>query len=163
MLFLQSTKNLAAELKIKLPPVPEIGIDQKFSWHANVIMAGRKKCVLLMNNVSRYSVFIYGLKKDDFKKFPEICVVAIKENLLADGFDLEKVQKYLSKCDSIYFCKTDNRAVLGQMIDMTNMALGVLENDSSIDEVNRFINRVPMLKAVDCYAVDGMAKVLTSI
>lgn len=117
----------------------------------------------MMNSVSRYNIFLYGLKKDNFKNFLEICVAAIKENLLLDGFEFQKVEKYISKCDSGYFCKTDNRAVLGQMDDMINMALILLENNVPADEINRRNNRAPMVNASDCYVVDGMEKVLMGI
>ncbi|TCP28733.1 hypothetical protein EV207_11645 [Scopulibacillus darangshiensis] len=83
MLTIQCTKKLRDELKIQ--PLKEVeSNDPLYSWHADLFLVNRKKCVLVLNNKTRYNFVLYGLKKPDLKNLDEIIIKNIAENLKAD-------------------------------------------------------------------------------
>jgi hypothetical protein len=48
-----------------------------------------------MNNETRYNFVIFGLKKEDFKRFDSMIVESIVENLLDDGVSPVLIDHYL--------------------------------------------------------------------
>ena len=66
---IRCTKKLLDTLKVVPEEMTEE--DALFSWHANLLMINRRKVVVLMNDFSRYTVVLYGLKAKEFKNFNE--------------------------------------------------------------------------------------------
>lgn len=67
---IQCTKKLLDELKIKAEPRTEE--NSLSSWHGNLLKLGRKKVLVLMNDVSRYAVVLFGLKAKDLKNIASL-------------------------------------------------------------------------------------------
>lgn len=66
-MLIHCTKKLLDELKIA-PSVTPDDCDPLFSWRAHIISVNRRKTVVLMCDLSRYVVVLYGLKAKDFKE-----------------------------------------------------------------------------------------------
>jgi hypothetical protein len=58
------TKKFLSELK-RNPAKEEPEKDSFWSWHANIFNIERRKCVLVTNDLTLFSLFIPGLKKPD--------------------------------------------------------------------------------------------------
>ncbi|MEH6944737.1 DUF6933 domain-containing protein [Bacillus sp. JJ722] len=114
-MIIECTKKLADAMKIKIEPYNPINSTPFYEWHANLFMFDRRKGVLLMNNTTRYSIVLYGLKMEHFKKFDSIVLAAIEETFLAVGFDKELVKTYIANCNAVTYSKTHDRSILGQM------------------------------------------------
>lgn len=99
------TKKLQDELAIKPPALDAIA--PLFSWHANLLRINRKKAVVLVNDVSRYNIVLYGLKAKDFSRLPELILQAIRETLLSEGVNPEIIDDYLNAAGAICFTKTN--------------------------------------------------------
>lgn len=54
-------------------------------WNATIFFVSRKKCLLITNSISRYSVFIPGIRKADFKNLSELFANALAEQLKRDN------------------------------------------------------------------------------
>ena len=68
MLLLCCTQKLLKELKQE--PANVVPLKSLLgSWHANLLMIERHKCVLATNDATLYSVFIPFLKRADFDVF----------------------------------------------------------------------------------------------
>ena len=116
-MLIECTKKLSEVMKINLAPYDESKADPFYEWHANVFMLFRRKGVLLMNNKTRYSIVLYGLKMEHFKKFDDIVLDAIEETFLIEGLAKEAVEAYIEDCGQVQYTKTHDRRVLGQMND----------------------------------------------
>lgn len=164
MLILECTKKLAEQLRINLQEVKSNEVDPFYKWHANLFIHQRRKYVILMNNLTRYCVVIYSLKKEQFKDFGKTVVTAIRNNLLAEGFEQSIVDRYIENCHSVVYAKTYDRSILGQMNDMVFLALSYWENEE-YDEIamNKILNRTPMVKAKYPYGIDGFKELLAKI
>lgn len=165
MITIECTKALAKELKISIND-PEIQtLDPAVVWHGHLFILNRRKCILLMNNENRYSVFLYGLKKDHFMNFSVLIRNAIMDNFIAEGFEQATITKYLGMFQEVVYTKTHDRKILGQINDMIYMTHEIFEDyypteTMNIIDLNKQLNRVPMVKMAYLRGVDGMREVL---
>lgn len=114
---LQCTKNLFDELKIK--PVNTKTENPMFCWHCNVIKVNRRKIVVVVNDLMRCCVVLYGLKAKDFKQFGELVKQGIKEVLKSEHIDENIIKKYLQESGEIIYTKTQGRSIVGKMNGIT--------------------------------------------
>lgn len=169
MLILECTKKLADELKVSLQNIIPIGADALYSWHANLFTYNRKKCAIFMNNDTRFCFILYGLKKEHFKDFGRIVKEAVTENFSAEGFEQDVIDKYIQVGGEILYTKTSDRSTLGQMNDMVFMSTQVYLEDYLVEEklnqieVNKTLNRAPMVKWKYCRGFEGMNEELSKI
>jgi len=130
-MFIRCTKKLLDELKIAPESVAEE--DPFFSWHANIILVNRRKTVVLMNDLNRYAVVLFGLKAKDFKKFNEIALQGIRETFQAEGIKDEVIDQYLLRANEVIFTKTKDRtsvARLNKACENTYFFTDLLDHDS---------------------------------
>ncbi len=84
-------------------------------WHANLINIERRKCVLITNDSTLFTMFIPFLRKPDFRKFHYIFTEHLFKNLLNEGFSQRQIEAVLNEHEQILFSKTKSRSVLGSM------------------------------------------------
>ena len=136
MMIIECTKKLADEMKMKLEPYYLDISNPFYEWHANMYVYNRKKLVLIMNNKTRYPIFLYGLKKNDFSNFHQIVLDAIRETFIAAGISEIIVEEYIENCNNCIYTKTHNKSVLGQMNDtykIVSMSLDKFINDEKMN------------------------------
>lgn len=169
MLAIQCTKKLKDELKIDIPKEISVTLDLFYSWHSHLFMLNRRKCVIVMNNLTRYNFIMIGLRKENFKAYEQMVVAAIKENLLAEGASKEKVDKYIENCDSTVYLPTSDRSIISQMNEMIRVVEDWNSMDryegveTNIDEINRKLNRFVMLKLPKSYSGETMREELDKL
>jgi hypothetical protein len=112
-MLIQCTKKLLSELKVE--PARSSEIDERFSWHANLLTLNRRKTVVLMNDSSRYIIVLHGLKAKDIKRIDEHIIQAIRETFRAEGIKDEVIETYLSKSKEISFTTTKNRSYVARL------------------------------------------------
>jgi len=64
-MYIGITKAIQDKYKIK-PQIVEGEIPDIFCWHAQKFILHRKTGLLIMNNKTRYSVVLFGIKKKGF-------------------------------------------------------------------------------------------------
>lgn len=101
--------------KMKLAPALPAEQNAFFDWHARLLVINRHNTVLLMNDLSRYSLVLNGLKATDFKKMVGYFQQSLTEVLLAEDVDQETIDRYLQMAGPIRFTKTSNRSVAAHM------------------------------------------------
>lgn len=169
MLAIQCTKKLKDELKIYIPKEISVTLDLFYSWHSHLFMLNRRKCVIVMNNLTTYNFIMMGLRKDNFKAYDQTVVAAIKENLLAEGASKEQVDKYMKNCDLAAYLPTSDRSIISQMNEMIRVvehwnSMNKYEGvEANIDEINRKLNRFVMLKLPKSYSGKTMLEELNKI
>ncbi|MGC4378698.1 hypothetical protein WD019_17515 [Fictibacillus sp. Mic-4] len=162
MLTIQCTKKLADELMIDLKQIESGAREPFYSWHAHLFLFNRRKCVLLMNNITRYNFVLLGLKKNDFRDFSKLVVTSIAENLVADGICEMDVDEYIKKCGTAIYTKTSERSILSQMNEMISVSKHWMEEDrqsgteTNLYELNRYLNRFVMLQLPKTYSGETM-------
>lgn len=140
-----------------------------YSWHAHLFVYQRRKCVLVMNNVTRYNFIMVGLKKAEFNRFHLLMKEKIAENLIAEGFAQSLVEKYMEKIGEPTYTQTSDRSLIGQMNEMiwfAEMKMDHIEreiDDVEIDRVNRFLNDCVMTKLPQAFPRVAMREALEKL
>ena len=112
-MLIQATAKLRDELNLEELEQKESPV--LFSWHANFLRINRRKTVILVNDACAYTVVLYGMKKDDFLKFPERVKEGIRRAFAMEGIKKSLIEKYLNEFKEFNFQKTKNRKYVGRL------------------------------------------------
>lgn len=156
MIVISCTKKLFETSGFKTSPVPEVGYNPLYSWHANIFRIGRRNCVMLMNDLTRYQVVFYGMKKEHYNNFEQIFFENLELVMKADNFTESEINKFLGDSGKVIYTKTHSRSLLGSLKDQINMTEFMIENylpstDLNIVELNCALNQSVILKLKDIY------------
>lgn len=105
------TKKLADAMEIK-PAAVDTATEPIFSWTANWVNTfDRRKedMVVMINNTTRFTVTIYGIKRGGFKDIAIKMKDAIRNTLLAMNLDAEFVDEYFRQSGEIEFASNHDR------------------------------------------------------
>lgn len=166
---LQCTKKLASELQLSTLPDCLNDSPPVYCWHAHLFMFNRRKCMLVMNNEARYNFVIYGLKREDFKRFDKLVKEHICENLAADGLEQVLIDRYLLGLKEVCYAKTSNKSILSQMNDVIMFAKYDMEKNLAetgelgIEQVNRTYNRHVITKLPKLFSGETMHDALQKL
>jgi hypothetical protein len=107
------TKKLLDELNIE----PEDRGEEEpiFGWHANLLLTGRRKTIVLVNDSNRYVVVLYGLKAKDFKQLDKLIPMAVRNTLKEECIKEEVINSYIESAGRISLTKTKDRALVARM------------------------------------------------
>ena len=150
-MIVSCTKKLADALKIKVFEVVPLRRNPLFEWHANFFVYQRRKGVIVMNNLTRYCVVLYGLKAEHFKKFNELVLSAIEQTLRAEGFSDEVISNFVRTSARVIYAKSSDRSILAQMNYVMYHIEWRLEGQPPLDdiymvEISKAINQIPLTK-----------------
>ncbi len=142
-LNLQLTKKLSDTLKVDMVEIDTSNYSDIDNYHCNLLKFGRTNCVLITNDKTLFSFFIYGLKAKDFKNFEESISQPIFKILVELGFSQSQFEKVLDSLQNIQYSKTSNRSVISSMNDMKKFIEMALYGGESILNINKRINHIP--------------------
>jgi hypothetical protein len=85
------------------------------NWNANLFTLNRRKCLILMNDVSYYSLIFLDILKKDILNFHELFYQRLIEQLNFDKvrFPVEYSSKLFDACEANFLQTNNNRKVLG--------------------------------------------------
>jgi len=156
---LQATKTLLDKLKTDIVEIDTKEYGDIDNYHCNLLKFGRTNCVLITNDKTLYSFFIYGLKANDFKHFKEVVGESIFKIMVNLEFPQNQFEKVLNSLQNIQYSKTSNRSVLSSMSDMKHFIENCLYQGDDILEINRRINDIPY-KRNEYHSADGLFREL---
>jgi hypothetical protein len=90
------TKKLFKQSGFPESPVPEVGYQPLQSWHAHIFKIGYKNCIMMMNDLSRYQMVLYGVKKEHFKDFTKVLRTNLEMVMKADKFSQHEIERVTS-------------------------------------------------------------------
>jgi hypothetical protein len=157
---LQLTKTLSDRLRrtlIDIESLPHSDIDD---FHCNLLKFGRYNCVLITNNKTLYSFFLFGLKADDFKHFEEVLRERVFKLLIESGLAQSQFEKILESMETFNYSKTSNRSVIASMNDMKKQIESYLERDDDIYQINKKLNRTPYKAIGYKYPIEAFSEML---
>ncbi|MDR1941847.1 MAG: hypothetical protein LBQ47_05935 [Endomicrobium sp.] len=126
MLF-RATKKLIDTYKI-IPAKNVAPEDSFYSWHCNVFYVNKWKCILFMNDASRFSVAIFNVTQKIFNEALDDFFVQLFENtLLAEKVEQNKIDEYFRRAQTAYFTTTANSSVIANMNQMVRYIDWIVE------------------------------------
>jgi len=120
--ILGTTRKLMDNLKTGFQNVVVLNDKSFWDWHAHIFIYNRRKCVIAINNLTRYCIILYGLRAEHFKNFDSILLSAMRGTFIAEGFDNQKVDRYIEACGQVICTKTYNRSIIGSLNDFLYLA-----------------------------------------
>lgn len=168
-MLISCTKKLADTLKIKLYEVVPIKRDPLYEWHANLFVFNRRKGVIMMNNLTRYSAVLYGLTAEHFRNFDTIALSAIEQTFKAEGFSDAVISKYIRNGCELIFAKSSDRSILGQINDVLYMMQYHMDDYLPTDsvfmiELSKKMSRTPMGKHIKyTYPIDVLKEEMNKL
>ena len=165
MQLIRCTAKLLKELK--QDPVANVKPirDVMGGWHANLLRIERRKCVLVTNDKTLYTIFIPGLKKQEFIDFDEVFRQHLFKNLLHEELSQNRIEAVLDELGTIRFARTDNRSVLGSMNDLKfQLEFHIASRGglacTPLYELNARLNRTPFSAIDNRRPIDRLSELL---
>ncbi len=146
MFVIRSTQKLLKELKSEATKV-DISVPLN-SWHANIFLLNRRKNIVFMNDKSRLSVTIFGIKKAQYKDLQNIFVQELKQYLVSEGIDERIVESYTHEGEQMVISTTNNRSVIGTLNEIIYVMKEIDKDFSDNIDQNQWNNRF-IYKAID--------------
>jgi hypothetical protein len=145
---LKCTKKLADMLKIKNLnnfKIPNTNEDIE-NWHCNILDYGKIYAVLLTNDKTLFSFYLFGFKKSDFSNFSEIIKQSIFKTMLNMGFEQKKFEVILESMENMKFSKTNNKSVLASMNQMMPYIYTQMDREKDLIDIQIGLNDLPNKK-----------------
>jgi hypothetical protein len=157
---LQLTKSLSDKLKPALTDVDALPRSDIDDYHCNLLKFGRYNSVLMTNDKSLYSFFLFGLKADDFKHFEEVLRESVFKLLLESGLPQKQFEKVLESMETFNYSKTSNRSVIAYMNDMKRQIEGYLGIGDDIYTLNKKLNETPYKAVGYSYPIEVFGEIV---
>jgi hypothetical protein len=159
---LQLTKNLSDKLKLTHTDFNPMTYSDIDDFHVNLLKYGRYNCVLITNDKTLYSFFLFGLKADDFRHFEDIVRERVFKLLMESGLSQNQFEKILESMETFNYSKTSNKSVIASMNDMKKRIEIFLERDDDIYQINKKLNKTPYKAIGYKYPAELFSEILRS-
>lgn len=124
-MIIKGTKKLLAYLKIEpeesslqvnhIEGVEGTHSDLIYSWYANMITIERNNILILVNEKTRFTVILQGVKATDRKRIRVLIKDAVKDALEKEFINMHAIDEYLSTMGEVEFQKTTDKSMLGKV------------------------------------------------
>jgi len=140
-------------------------ISEVGNWHANLLRIDRRKCVLFTHDMTLFSVFVAGLKRDDFEHIDQVFGQAMFKTMLLFDFEQAEIERMLDWSEHNIYAKTNSRSVLGSMNDMAFHIDYHIHADGGLAhaDLHRRINQIPFKAVGFKFPVEGLKELLSGM
>ncbi|SDE44086.1 hypothetical protein SAMN02799630_03371 [Paenibacillus sp. UNCCL117] len=143
MIALKFTQSLLKDMKIA--QVDDKDVSSFFSWHVNIYKLNNRKHILFVNDFTRLSILIDGVRSAQLKVLKDKFLLTLEAYLQSEGIESSLIDSYLNDASAMIISKTDNRSVLGTMKEVS-----LFSSDDFPDNIQRlkWLNRL-IYKPID--------------
>ncbi|MFH5184088.1 DUF6933 domain-containing protein [Paenibacillus sp. TAB 01] len=142
MLVIRGTKKLLIDMKME-KAVGKIDIsDSFFSWHANLVMVNRRKHVIFMNDLSRLSITMSGIRSTQYKNLKDLFLKDLNDFLISEDTDKAMIHEYINNCENVVVTTTNNRSVISTMNDVVLIMQEARTEFENLLELNKWNNTI---------------------
>jgi len=151
MQLIRCTKKLQKEIGLKPNDLVEEDAEtgRLGSWHANLLLIDRRKCVLFVNDKTLFNFIIPGVKKAELVKLDDHFKSYLQCILADEGFNKTICDQIQQEYDTIGFASTNNKSVMGSMNDLAFNYTVAIQQDGGVNrcilpQIIYQLNRMPM-------------------
>ena len=133
-MHIQCTKSMLDYIK---PNLAELNTDNDlYVQHAHLVKRSRRNLLVLMHDISRFTLVFYGVKKSDLKELDQMISVAMANSLIDVGFTPEEISAYLNhQPETLSFGKTKSRTLVARLNKAVEMTDHVLSTEGYYEDV----------------------------
>ena len=148
MIKLRMTKKAQKKFGLK-KSISETEIERFMTWHVNDFKDSRRTGLIFMNDLTRFSVIIFDLRKSDASRVFEMFKHQLEVNLIRLSVDELRIRRYMKNFDSYIIDDTNNRSVLGSITDFLKMLPSWIDGEDTGDTefvsyLNDKFNNIPV-------------------
>lgn len=132
-MHIQCTKAL---LTYWNPKIEEKNTDHDmYAWHAHIVKRSRKNLLVVMHDLSRFTLVFYGVKKNQLKELFPMITIAQMNSLTASGFTLDEIKPYFDmQPNHITFSQSKNRTLVARLNKAVEYADFLLSQDGYYED-----------------------------
>lgn len=127
MIIIKATKDTLKDLNVQ-PEAADEPNDLFYAWHVNFFTLYGKKYYVFMNDLSRLSLTVSGIRKNQAHKLREIFLSHLQEYLSREEISNQMIKQYVAYGERINITKTDSRSVLSTLTEIM-LVMKSLEQD----------------------------------
>ncbi|MFE6075527.1 DUF6933 domain-containing protein [Paenibacillus sp. NPDC057886] len=149
MIIFKATQLTLKDMNVKPETIEET--DSFFSWHVNFFTLYGRKHYVFMNDLSRLSLTVNGIRANQASKLAGIFKENLEAYLAVEEISDHLANYYLEKCNEKTITKTDSRSVISTMNDIMLImkTLEVENNDFRDKDVRHKWNNRSIYKPID--------------
>lgn len=137
------------------------------SWHVNLIFIDRRKCLLFANDNTLFNFLIPDVPRRQIRELDKLFLGFLQCILSDEGFDHSIKDKIQAEYQELGYAKSNNKSVLGSMIDLALHYKIHIQAEGGIyrcnlPEIIRKMNRMPMSAIEQVFAIDALKERLGS-
>jgi hypothetical protein len=172
VLTIKCTKKVQTYLKLKPSDLAEpVQSEEGFgAWYVNQFYVDRRKCLVVMNEKTLLSFFLFGIKTTNTEKetLPELLLNGIFQLLKIENFSNESISVLLESYRDFRYMKTTDRKALGNLNDLMFLYESMIVSSGGLKycdltEIIRQINRTPQRNIDWGYSIDKAKEALGEI
>ncbi|HEX9917239.1 MAG TPA: hypothetical protein VGB16_05835 [candidate division Zixibacteria bacterium] len=158
--FLKEMGLTKADLTSNTSEESELG-----EWYTNLFFVERKKCVIFTNARTLFTFIWFDVDRSEIRNLGKLFRIGFGKALLDEDFDGALIQHLVNECRDIRFAKTQDRSVLGVMVDHVKNTKWMVIRDGGLEksdfsEIIKQLNRTPLLTKDFTYSIEELGKVL---
>lgn len=137
LIILRLTQALLKDMKTNIMEFNNVPL--LLNWHVNIYHLNKRKHIVFVNDLTRLSIIIDGIRTGQLAQLKEKFMITLGEYLLSEGIKEDEINSYLEFGTEIVISNTNNRSVLGTMKEVT-----FFSEDDFIDNIDRmkWLNRL---------------------
>jgi hypothetical protein len=117
LIILRLTQVLLKDMKVT--PIESDDLPSLFNWHVNIYKLNNRKHIVFVNDLSRLSIIIDGIRTGQLALLKEKFLVTLWDYLRSEMVEDFLIDSYLKEGSEIKIAKTNSRSVLGTMKEVT--------------------------------------------
>lgn len=122
-MYIQCTKAMLDKVdtkKIRMVSVDNCddGENGFYSWHVHYTTVNRRKVIVCMNNLTRYTIVLYRPKSKDIAELEGRIKEGIRAAFKEEGVPAEMVEAYIRNCGTAEYSKTAGRSMVASLNKM---------------------------------------------
>lgn len=106
------------------------------SWHAHLYHFNHRQCVIFCHDISRYILFLGGLRKPHFAALGDWFLEIFMATLAAEGFEQSAIAQVARSMGSIRFDTKTDRSVLGSTRIVSDQAWSICHEVDDVRELD---------------------------
>ena len=133
-MHIQCTKAMLDYIK---PNIAEHDTDNDmYAWHAHLVKRSRKNLLVLMHDLTRFTLVFYGFKKSHLKELFPMVSVSMANSMLESGFTPKEISAYLDgQPETLTFNKTKNRILVARLNKAVETTDHILSTEGYYEDV----------------------------
>ncbi len=86
---------------MELPVLPPAEQDPLCCWTADLITRDRKRLIVIVNQLTRYAVVLYGVGKEELRHLPSLFMDGLANQMLSDGFTQSSIEQFWASAPGV--------------------------------------------------------------